>query len=496
MKKQTKVLLASALLALGASFTAMAAENGTWVLESDGWYCYDEDGDAYTEEFCYSYGTEYYMDEDGLLASSVWVDDYDEYVYYIGSDGSKTKNAWKLLVPFDDDEADEEWYYFDAKGHMVKEKRLNLGENWYYFDEDGRMLTGWVEYAKDVITTAATTSTDPERLVYVNEDGSRASEMWLEDYGPGLDEDDDNLDEDDLHWYYIDEKGKITTGDEDIDGLTYLFNEYGVMQTGWVAVNEDGNYQTIETAHSNYDEVYFVDDADTGYVRTGWRLLPQASEWEDREDEDPTTYWFYFNKNGKLYMPECATESDATLNVTPITFANGENAGTYETTFTAGNAYKAEIKKINSKEYLFDINGKMKPGLVKIGDEMYYFGKKAVGCKQTGNVSITDDEDETFEFYFAEKNEDDYVKATAVTGNADGYLYEDGILIKADEKGEYRLEETSAGTFIVNQAGKIQHKENKGYELETGYTITVTEFEDAEGTTENSVVTYTLTKTK
>ena len=45
MKKQTKVLLAAAMLTLGASFTSMAAplSNGTWVLNDEVWQYADKE---------------------------------------------------------------------------------------------------------------------------------------------------------------------------------------------------------------------------------------------------------------------------------------------------------------------------------------------------------------------------------------------------------------------------------------------------------------------
>ena len=119
MRKQTKILLAATMFTLGASFTAMAAKTGTWVLEDDGWYCYDKSGEAYEDEFCLSNGKEFYVGEDGLLSSSMWVTDYaDDAIYYIGSDGSKTTNAWKYLIPHDDEDEDEAWYWFNAKGKI------------------------------------------------------------------------------------------------------------------------------------------------------------------------------------------------------------------------------------------------------------------------------------------------------------------------------------------------------------------------------------------
>ena len=122
MRKQMKiaaVLSATALLAIGASFTSMAAEKGTWVLEDAGWVCYDKDGDAYEDEFCLDGGKEYYVGEDGVMLTDSWVD-YDGNMYYVGSTGEKTTGAWKQLVPHDDEDADEEWYYFQTSGKMAK----------------------------------------------------------------------------------------------------------------------------------------------------------------------------------------------------------------------------------------------------------------------------------------------------------------------------------------------------------------------------------------
>ena len=46
MKKQTKVLLAAAMMTMGATFSALAAEpKGTWVLNEEGWQYADKDGD-------------------------------------------------------------------------------------------------------------------------------------------------------------------------------------------------------------------------------------------------------------------------------------------------------------------------------------------------------------------------------------------------------------------------------------------------------------------
>ena len=150
MKKQTKVLLAAALFTLGASFSSMAAlKNGTWVLNEDGWQYVDKEGEYVEEEWCYSYGVEYWVDEEGYLGSSEWVSDSDGYTYYVQSDGSKTKSSWKYLYAEDEEDdadAEEAWFYFDSKGRMVSEKfRYQIGDYYYSFDGDGKMLTGWID---------------------------------------------------------------------------------------------------------------------------------------------------------------------------------------------------------------------------------------------------------------------------------------------------------------------------------------------------------------
>ena len=102
MRKQMKiaaVVSAAALLAIGASFTSMAAEKGTWKLEDGEWYCYDKDGDAIEEEFCLNNGKEFYVGEGGALVTSSWVEN-DGSWYYVNSAGEKVVNGYFSLITF------------------------------------------------------------------------------------------------------------------------------------------------------------------------------------------------------------------------------------------------------------------------------------------------------------------------------------------------------------------------------------------------------------
>ncbi len=454
MKKQTKVLVAAALLTLGASFSSMAAlKNGTWVQDESGWQYIDKDGEYVEEEWCMSYGKEYWIDEDGYLGSSMWVSD-DNYTYYVQSDGSKTISAWKKLYAEDDEDADEEsWFYFDSKGRMVKDDYETIGDYRYYFDAEGKMLTGWVNTTKmtntidedgNVVDTAVT------EVVYCNEDGQRLVSSWLQTYP--WDKDPEDCYEDELVWYYVKSSGlPYTTKVSDINGFDYIFGANGQMLTEWVETYTVGTttYYTSSNALATGKTAYYCDD-DYGYVKeNSWKELYDPAESD--------TYWYHFDKTGKVFIA-AATGSNAKA----VDFDNGE-----DNTFTKSAAVIVNELKINGVVYYINQEGEMIDGLQEIDGELVYLED---GARQTGKVTLTDDYENDYEFYFAEKTEDGYSKYVAVSGNKNGYLYSNGQLMTSDESGLYKVVTVGTKEFIVDYKGKIQHKENKEYTLEDGKT--------------------------
>ena len=158
MRKQTKiaaVVSAAALLALGASMTSFAASKGTWMMVDGEWYCYDKNGDAYENTFCTSNGKDYYVGDDGQLVRSAWVEDDVNY-YFVNSAGQKITNDWRLTTPYDDDSADEEWYYFKSNGKRAEGEKITYKGKTYFFDSEGEMLTGWVQKSGDGWDEAST----------------------------------------------------------------------------------------------------------------------------------------------------------------------------------------------------------------------------------------------------------------------------------------------------------------------------------------------------
>ena len=452
MRKQMKiaaVVSAAALLALGASITSFAASKGTWKYEDGEWYCYDKDGYVYENTFCLSNGKEFYVGDDGAMVRSSWVE-YDGDYYFVNSAGQKITNDWRLTTPYDDDSAEEQWFFFQSNGKMATNKKLTVKGKTYFFDTDGKMLTGWVQESGDDYVEA--TDTGVANTYYCDETGARLTKAWVWDYAPGVEDDDSNEEE---HWFYLKSNGKIQTGKaSNINGQTYFFDEEGKMLTGWVAESDNDAYYSIQGSDDNED--YFVELANVadqgmkayyctpedGHVKKNKWIKLWKPEHAYDEDEDNGKKWFYLNKSGEVYIP---SESNATG--TKYKFEEGQLAVDTE------NVSISE-KKINGKDYLFNENGEMLSGFLKYNNGMYYLGGSDDGIIKTGSQSIKDDVDDTYRFYFETSGND---KGKGVTGNKSGKLYYDGMLIKAEDY-RYEIAEVGGRWFIVNQSGSIQSR--------------------------------------
>lgn len=189
--------------------------------------------------------------EGWALSNNSWV--------YLDNSGSRVKNEWKKG-------ADNLWRYLDSKGEMAIS---TWAEDDYYVDSNGIMVTNqWVK----------------TRPIYENSG---------EEY-----------------WFYFGSSGKmIKDGWKKIDGNSYLFNDEGMMQTGW---SEDELY-------------YFGED---GVMKTGWRYIEppiddfyDSDSWyDDYEGEysEDGKYWFYFAANGKKYCPQTGTDENADYRIVKI----------------------------------------------------------------------------------------------------------------------------------------------------------------------------------
>ena len=132
--------------------------------------------------------------------------------------------------------------------------------------------------------------------------------------------------------------------------------------------------------------------------------------------------------------------------------------------------------------------------------KMYYFGGSDDGQRKDGSTSLTDDNGESYRFYFATDDDrlENYYNAAGVSGARNGKLYDHVLIITAtDDKYELKTvyiqcidgtHESGDYSFIVNKSGSIQSSA-KEYEEDDDVLIDDTNatFCDDRGALRNSV---------
>ena len=462
MRKQTKiaaVVSAAALLALGASMTSFAASKGTWMMVDGEWYCYDKNGDAYTNVFCSSNGKEYYVGDDGQLVRSEWVE-YDGNYYFVNSAGAKVTNDWRLTTPYDDESADEEWYYFKSNGKRAENEKITYKGKSYYFDTDGKMLTGWVNTGDGTSAVNEANGYEAGHTFYCDETGARVEGAWVKDVAPGVDDDDADADE---YWYYLKKAtGKPATGKQsNINGQIYLFNGEGQMQHGWVAATDPNGVKFVQLdkedeeqkmSAAGKNDVYYCGDEDDGHAKKNkWMKTWLPNDTNEEEDDKE---WFWFDKNGKLYRADADAKSASNAQKYKLEEGNLVYDG-------AAEEQKVNKKKVNSKDYWFREDGVMLSKFYMLKndsakDSMFYFGGSDDGSMKTGAQTVKDNTGDSYKFYFYTKDSYGYAKGAGVIGNQSNKLYYYGLLLTADDYKYQIATVDGVHYFIVNKNGSIQ----------------------------------------
>ena len=337
-------------------------------------------------------GNKYYFDEyanicygQRTINDKEYFFDYHSGCMYIGE-----KQIQDYIYKFNEDGTiasitefkENGWNYVDSRAYYFKDgyyytgwlgnSYISYGEkiiddviedasgNYYYIDENGNYVKNkWVKY-------------NGINWVYAKANGVLARDQWLK-WGN--------------YWYYFDEYANAVTGIKIINGVTYYFDEDGIMlkeyktvKNGWHQIDGkwlyavdgsflyEGNYYingawyqfhnyAMESKHYcfeayGYYHGYYYTSSGTRYNKTGW-----------------------CNDNGKwLYITADYTAFEGWLTL-------GSNTYYFSPYMTTG--YKA----IEGKLYYFDANGVcqgtrgVKNGWYKAGGKWYYFvdGKLTTG---------------------------------------------------------------------------------------------------------------------
>ena len=269
-------------------------------------------------------------------------------------------------------------------------------------------------------------------------------------------------------YYVFPETGK-QVGEAVIDGTPYVFDEFGVLQTG-IYTCEDGTiagcaedatpytgFVTDETSQATY---YFNEN---GIAQTGWQTVDGATYYLGEDGVlrtgltsiDDSVY--DFGTDGVMQTGLVTMEDGTVL----FFGADGKQAMGLQTvdgkTYYFNDLGMAVNTKqtIDGKTYYFGADGSMQTGLVTLNKDVYYFGKD--GNMQTGFVTM---EDGTVLFFGA-----DGKQATGTVTLPDGtYIFdENGVLQKKQNGISYdvpyynqadpRWGSTYIGTKTIAQVG-------------------------------------------
>ena len=314
------------------------------------WYYFGPTGRAYTGDGSKVTkktinGKKYAFDEDGKMLfgfvdeSGTIVNDDDDPVlnsmYYFGTneDGAMHTGWLNYTEGVDDDAYDEDkfdgsnslWFYYNTstgeKYYDKEDKKINGYK--YSFDSNGVMQPEW--YATGNVATE-------QKYYSKTDEGWQKKDTWVwaipseEMSAMTADGDNDDYDEDQYRWFYVDNKGeRKIEGTKKINGKWYAFDDIGRCKDGFVVLNKDKAngakfLRSFGADDIDKDELlqnkgkaalekneylyYFSDDAETdGAMKTGSNVkIDLADDTYTFGFEDDGDAKVGIDKNDKLFV--------------------------------------------------------------------------------------------------------------------------------------------------------------------------------------------------
>ena len=191
---------------------------------------------------------------------------------------------------------------------------------------------------------------DPLGMKYVNESGENIAADWAELEG---------------NWYYFDAQGYAVTGNHEINGFIYHFDDTGILQTGWTEIGLAKEYVTDEPA-----------------VLTGWQQL------------DGDTY--YFDTNGVMVSGHVeldtapdfliSTASDASADITQDEDSSQPTLYIFNDDGKLASGWQTDTR---DNKYYVNQNGTLATGHINIDGELYLLDD--TGHPRTGWINENGD---------------------------------------------------------------------------------------------------------
>lgn len=471
MKKQTKLSIMLASIALLVVSAASLVSAKGWVQVGGNWYYQNADGDYVTETVQSSGTAKFYLGEDGAMVTDYFLESYGngDNSYYFGSNGAMVTNTWVAIDPSvvsdqGDYIPDAYWYYFQATGKAVKAsgtgdsqiKKVTIDGKKYAFNQSGQMLTGWIKEDGNVVNPDEDDYPYTDALYYAGGDNDGVLHSgWLTYYDSG---EEFASDRDFMYFYFNPTNNKKIGNSQDnpessishysnyknvdgtlpyvtkkINGRTYAFH----CNTGIMLIEWEG-YASSSTATMN-NPWYFSAQDDGHRAQKGWVLAVPAEVIDEDDYKDDEEDWFYFTNNGDIVKNQIkkingkyyAFNDKGEMKKGLIVFRNGEMADKFDMDNTRGGELsKAGIyrNKDNKRKALSWTD----KGIYDGAGAIHYFGSD--GARKTGanNIEFADDE-----YTFVSNNSGNF------EGTKSKKYYSMGIQLKASPDIRYGLKVAS-----------------------------------------------------
>ena len=393
-------------------------------------------------------GLTYTADEDGVLVSGVWVENFLGRRYSFGP--KFYQKTWATI--------DGVQYYFGSNTyaytgyHQIRDNENNKKTpyRWFLFGEDGALVDDMKDYYGFL---------DVDGVKYFLEGGIGNTYIGTTKI------DDNGLASENGSYYYLDESGKVMTGKQWVGSYlqsfskfplptgNYEFDENGKMLDG-IVTKEDGTYyyemgKPVDTGWLKVGEDYYV-FTNGGKALTGRHWV--GTYLTETSKNPYKTGNFIFAQDGKL--------------VNGIAYVDG--IGYY---CVAGVGKEAGLVKVDGEYYYADVNGVLATGRIWVGtypsNGLLAKGYYEFGADGKLLNGVVEKEDGTYFFENGRPVDTGWLKV-----GDDYYVFTDGgkALTGANWVGTY-LTQTSRdpyrkGNFFFAADGKLA---GGVVEMEDGY---------------------------
>ena len=392
---------------------------------------------AKTEPGWLSYNdTEFYMDDNGRLATGYWVIDGQEYCF-TKRGTAQTADGWVT-----DQEGGQHYWYGD--GHSAKSEWIEEADGTKkYCDENGFMTTGWKQIDSD--------------WYYFDKNGVMAADTWIGDYY--VDESGKWLESyrkphwefRGSNWYYLNADGSCVKNQwMTIDGKLYYFNASGHMARNWNKFGSSWYYMAGDGAVKtgwcwDGSAWYYMDSS--GIMQTGWlhdgnaRYYLSSSGAMQKGWHWIDTAWYYFNNSGVM-------QTGWLLDGGAWYYLNGSGAmqkgwlldGSTWYYLNDSGVMQKGWRWIGNAWYYLNGSGAMLTGWQWIGNAWYYMnssGAMLTGWQWIGNA-----------WYYINSS-GAMQKGWQWVGNSWYYMNSSGVMLTSQWIGDYYVQ--ADGSMAVNK---------------------------------------------